>query len=88
MLGFAPYLHTWEERKAQNWSGALLSAYLAWELRTLLAKCASKAQAKCALKSAPDRLVRTTLTPNRTVGFNLRVDIVAMVLKKLYVDHY
>ena len=32
----------------------------------LLAKCASRAQANCALKSAPDRLVCTTLAPNRT----------------------
>jgi hypothetical protein len=66
MLGFAPYLCTWEGRKLQNWSGALLSAHLACKLQTLLAKCASRAQAKCALKSAPDRLVRTTLAPDRT----------------------
>jgi hypothetical protein len=30
---------------------------------TWLAKCASRAQAKCALKSTPDRIVRTLLTP-------------------------
>jgi hypothetical protein len=66
MLGFAPYLRTWEGRKSQNWSGLLLSAHLACKLRTLLAKCASRAQAKCALKSAPDRLMRTTLAPDRT----------------------
>ncbi len=29
-----------------------------------LTKCASRRQAKCALKSAPDRLVRTMLTPD------------------------
>jgi hypothetical protein len=58
MLGFAPYLHTWEGHKLQNRSDALLSAHLACELRTSLAKCASRAQAKCALKSAPDPLER------------------------------
>jgi hypothetical protein len=47
MLGFAPYLCTWEGRKLQNWSGAILSAHLACELQTLLAKCTSRAQAKC-----------------------------------------
>ncbi len=49
MLGFAPYLRTWEGRKSQNRSGALLSAHLACELRTSLAKCASRVQPKCAL---------------------------------------
>ncbi len=36
MLGFAPYLRTWEGRKSQNLSGALLSAHLACELRFLV----------------------------------------------------
>ena len=66
MLGFAPYLRTWEGRKSQNLSRALLSAHLACELRTSLAKCASRAQPSVHFKSAPDRLVRTTLAPNRT----------------------
>ncbi len=33
---------------------------------TWLAKCASKEQAKCTLKSTPDRIVRTLLTPLMT----------------------
>ncbi len=66
MLSFAPYLRTWEGRKSQNQSGVLLSAHLACKLWTLLAKCASKVQAKCTLKSAPDRLVHTTLASDLT----------------------
>jgi hypothetical protein len=36
------------------------------KVRTCLAKCASKMQAKCALKSTPDRIVRTLLMPLMT----------------------
>jgi hypothetical protein len=52
MLGFAPHLRTWEGCKSKNWSSALLSAHLACKLQTLLAKCVSRAQAKCAPKRA------------------------------------
>jgi hypothetical protein len=55
MLGFAPYLHTWEGRKSQNQQSEHLAC----------AKCASRAQAKCTLKSTPDCLVHTFLVPNR-----------------------
>jgi hypothetical protein len=79
MLDFAPYLLLAHLGRAQAaklvWCAfkcalglqtPILSAHLACELRTSLAKCASRVQAKCALKSAPDRLVRTTLAPDLT----------------------
>ncbi len=37
------------------------------KVSTWLAKCASRAQVKCALKSIPDRIVRTLLAPDRTI---------------------
>ncbi len=78
MLGFAPYLRNWEERKSQksDWGAfkcalglrtPILSVHLACELRTSLAKCASRAQPSVHFKSAPDCLVRTiALAPDRS----------------------
>jgi hypothetical protein len=85
MLGFTPYLRTWEGRKLQNRSGALLSVHLACKLQTLLAKCASRAQAKCALKSAPDRLVLTTFAPNRTKPTLLKNEVRCFTSKNNWV---
>ncbi len=88
MLGFAPYVlaHLGREQVAKSVWGALecalglrtpiLSAHLACELRTLLAKCASRAQPSVHFKSAPDRLVRTT------AGFTIFPSFVASGTKK------
>ncbi len=57
MLGFAPYI------TCALGKGASCKIN---KLHTWLAKCASRVQAKCALKSTPDRLVCTLLAPDRT----------------------
>ncbi len=53
VLGFVPYMRTWEGRKLQI-----------DKVRTWLAQCASRVQVKCTLKSTPGRIVCTLLVPN------------------------